>query len=128
MTQLVAGAKDRVRTPPSIRERRLKKFLSYYRPYLGWLIAALACAFVVSGATLALPLCVNAVTKDLHGSGATPDALNRVWMLGALKVALVVAQVLCNAFVDYQGHMMGARMEGVLCFVLFVLFLLLSFG
>ena len=128
MTLLVAGAKDRVLTPPSIRARRLKKFLSYYRPYLGWLIADLACAFVVSGAPLALPLCVNAVTKDLLGSGATPDALNRVWMLGALMVALVVAQVLCNAFVDYQGHMMGARMEGDMRTELFEHYQKLSFG
>jgi ATP-binding cassette subfamily B protein len=127
MTLLVAGAKDRVRAPSSaLRVRRLKKFLSYYRPYLGWLIADLACAFVVSGTTLALPLCVNAVTKDLLG--AAPEALGRVWVLGALMLALVVAQVLCNAFVDYQGHMMGARMEGDMRTELFEHYQRLSFG
>jgi ATP-binding cassette subfamily B protein len=128
MTLLVAGAKDRVRLPSSVRTRRLKKFLSYYRPYLSWLFADLACAFVVSGATLALPLCVNAATKGLLGAGSAPDALARIWMLGAVMLALVVAQVLCNAFVDYQGHMMGARMEGDMRSELFEHYQKLSFG
>jgi ATP-binding cassette subfamily B protein len=124
MTLLVAGAKDRVRPSPSLRARRLKKFLSYYRPYLGWLFADLACAFVVSGTTLALPLCVNAMTKGLLGKGV-PD---HVWMLGGLMLGLVIAQVLCNAFVDYQGHMMGARMEGDMRVELFDHYQKLSFG
>ncbi|HUO88395.1 MAG TPA: ABC transporter ATP-binding protein [Rhizomicrobium sp.] len=128
MPLLVAGAKDRVRPPSSLRARRLRKFLSYYRPYLGWLVADLACAFVVSSATLALPLCVNAATKHLLGAAAAPDALGRIWMLGALMLALVVAQALCNAFVDYQGHMMGARMEGDMRVELFEHYQKLSFG
>jgi ATP-binding cassette subfamily B protein len=126
MTLLVVGAKDCVRPPLSVKARRLRKFLSYYRPYLGWLGADLACAFVVSGTTLALPLCVNAVTKDLLG--AAPVTLHRIWMLGALMLALVVAQVLCSAFVDYQGHMMGARMEGDMRTELFEHYQKLSFG
>ena len=31
--------------------------------------------------------------------------------MGALMLALVGVYTLCTMFIDYQGHMMGARME-----------------
>ena len=32
-------------------------------------------------------------------------------LLSAVMIALVAIHALCNAFVDYQGHVMGAMME-----------------
>src|SRR5690606_9239028 len=89
---------------------RARKFFSYYRPYLGWLFADVACAFVVSAVTLLLPLCARYITKNVLEENA-PDALNQIYTMGAIMLALVVAHTLCNIFIDYQGHMMGARME-----------------
>jgi ATP-binding cassette subfamily B protein len=43
-------------------------------------------------------------------------------------LALVAVQALCTVFVDYQGHMMGARMEGDMRAELFAHFQKLSFG
>jgi ATP-binding cassette subfamily B protein len=40
-----------------------------------------------------------------------PNALNQIYMMGALMLVLVVVHTVCNMFVDYQGHMMGALME-----------------
>jgi ATP-binding cassette subfamily B protein len=42
---------------------RSKKFLSYYKPYIGLFFADLACAFIVSAITLVLPLCISYITK-----------------------------------------------------------------
>ena len=89
---------------------RLKKFLSYYKPYVGLFTADMACAFIVSAATLLFPLLTSYITKNLLG-GSTPDSLNQIYLLGAAMLVLVVIHTLCNTFVDYQGHMMGTLME-----------------
>lgn len=89
---------------------RSKKFLSYYKPYLGLFFADMVCALIVSATTLALPLCISYITKNVLG-GHMPNALNQIYWMGAVMVALVVIHVACNTFVDYQGHMMGAMME-----------------
>ncbi len=89
---------------------RSKKFLSYYKPYLGLLVADLACAFVVSAITLTLPLCARYITKNvLEGDGS--NAIDQIFIMGAAMLTLIIVHALCNMFVDYQGHMMGALME-----------------
>ncbi|HLJ34420.1 MAG TPA: ABC transporter ATP-binding protein, partial [Ktedonobacteraceae bacterium] len=49
-------------------------------------------------------------TKNLL-EGHTPHALNQIYLMGALMLALVGIYTLCTLFIDFQGHMMGARME-----------------
>ncbi len=106
---------------------RVKKFFSYYKPYLGLLSADLACAFVVSAITLALPLCARYITKNILEANA-PDALSQIYTMGAVMGGLVLVYVLCNGFVDHQGHMMGTRMEAQMRAELFDHFQTLSFG
>ncbi len=90
--------------------RRAVKFLSYYKPYSRLLALDLLCAFAISGITLALPLCVRHITGNLLAPG-TPNQLRDIGLVAGLMLALLAAHTLCNLFVDYQGHMMGARME-----------------
>jgi ATP-binding cassette, subfamily B, bacterial len=89
---------------------RTKKFLSYYKPYKGLLFADLLCALAVSATTLIIPLCARYITKDVLEE-ITPDALSRIYGMGVVMLLLVAIYVICNSFVDYQGHMMGALME-----------------
>jgi len=89
---------------------RSKKFLSYYKPYIRLLLADLACALAVSVATLLIPLCVRYITKNILAE-ITPTTLSQIYGMGVVMLALVVIYVVCNSFVDYQGHMMGALME-----------------
>jgi ATP-binding cassette, subfamily B, bacterial len=89
---------------------RSKKFLSYYKPYLRLFLADMACAFIVSAITLILPLCIRYIAKNLL-EGNTPDALNQIYAWGAVMLVLVLVHAVCNTFVDYKGHMMGAMME-----------------
>ncbi len=89
---------------------RSRKFLSYYRPYLPLLALDLFCAFVISAITLILPLCVRYITENLlQGTSAQPYV--ELALIAALMLALVAVHAICNRFVDYQGHMMGAMME-----------------
>jgi ATP-binding cassette subfamily B protein len=89
---------------------RGKKFFSYYKPYMGLFLADMGCALIVSAVTLLLPLCAQYVTKNILESDM-PDALSQISLMGALMLALVGVQTLCIMFIDYQGHVMGARME-----------------
>ncbi|MDA1073442.1 MAG: ABC transporter ATP-binding protein [Proteobacteria bacterium] len=90
---------------------RRKKFFSCYRPHLGVLAADLACAVLVATTTLALPLCANFVVKQLT-EGADHEALyDQMYLVGGLMIILIALEAGSRLFVDYQGHVMGARME-----------------
>ncbi|WNB93805.1 ABC transporter ATP-binding protein [Bacillus sp. NEB1478] len=88
----------------------VKKFLSYYRPYLPLFLSVLATAIIVSSVTLVLPLLVRYITKDVL-EGDLSIALDKVYKIGALMLVLVAIQNLGTYFVDYKGHEVGARME-----------------
>lgn len=88
----------------------IKRFFSYYKPYLGLFLSVLIIAFIVSGITLILPLLVRYITKDVL-EGDLSVALHKVYWIGGIMFILVVVQNLGTYFVDYKGHVVGARME-----------------
>lgn len=106
---------------------RNKKFLSYYQPYRGLLLTDLACALIVSATTLALPLCADYITKNILASHP-PDALHQLYRMGAVMLVVLLLRIGANMFVDYQGHLMGARMESDVRSELFEHYQKLSFG
>ena len=87
----------------------------------------MACAFIVSAISLVLPLCVRYITKDVLQANA-PDALEQIYAMGAIMLALVVAYTACLVFVDYRGHMMGTLMESDMRSELFEHYQKLSFN
>lgn len=89
---------------------RYKKFLSYYKPYLGLFCADMFCAFIASAISLILPLCARYITKDILDGNAS-DILTQIYAMGLIMLVLVIIYTACNTFVDYQGHMMGTLME-----------------
>jgi ATP-binding cassette subfamily B protein len=107
---------------------RAKKFLSYYKPYRGLLLADLLCAIIISAAALLLPVSTNFITKNLLAKEGTPGTLDKIYELGAAMLALVALQALCTLFVDYQGHVMGAKMERDMRRELFEYYQKLSFS
>jgi len=100
-------------TVPAARNAglRFSKFLSYYRPYRGLLVVDLLCAIVISAAALLLPVFANVITKNLLAKAGAPGELDRIYTLGVAMLLLVAVQAVCTLFVDYQGHVMGAKME-----------------
>jgi len=89
----------------------MRKFLSYYRPHLPVLAADLVCAALVAATAVALPLCANYVTSYLLSLPEAPDTIARIYAMGGLMLGLLAVQVLAIYFVDYRGHVMGARIE-----------------
>ena len=105
---------------------RGRKFVSYYRPYRGLFAADMACALVVSAITLGLPLCAQYITNSIPQRNA-PHALEHIYMVGGLMLVLVAVLTLSTMFIDFQGHMMGARMESDMRSELFAHYETLSF-
>ena len=93
---------------------RIRRFLSYYRPHIPLLLADLACAVIVAITALALPLCAHQVTRQLAALNNVPAALAGIYAVGGLMLALLAVQAVSTLFVDYQGHVMGAKMESAL--------------
>ena len=106
---------------------RSRKFLSYYKPYLGLFFTDMVCAFIVSATTLIIPLCANYITKNIL-QGNTINTLSQIYAMGAIMLMLIVVHTICNMFVAYQGHMMGALMERDMRAELFEHYQKLSFG
>jgi len=113
---------------PDLTRARFAKFFSYYRPHIPLLLADLGCAVIVSTTALFLPLCANHVTKQLVTLGEGPGALGQIYAMGGVMLALLAAQALSTLFVDYQGHVMGAKMESALRKELFEHCQVLSFS
>ncbi|WP_454848647.1 ABC transporter ATP-binding protein [Rhizobium binxianense] len=93
------------------RRSRMRKFLSYYRPHLPLLLADLACAILVAGTAVALPLCANFVTSRLVALPDSPQAYGQILAMGGIMLAILAIQMFAIFFVDYRGHVMGARIE-----------------
>jgi ATP-binding cassette, subfamily B, bacterial len=89
---------------------RTKKFFSYYRPYLSLFLSVMICAFIVAAITLLFPLLTRYITKTILEGGA-PNALSEIYRTGALMLLLILIHTVCNYYVDYRGHAMGAMME-----------------
>lgn len=88
----------------------LRRFLSYYRPEIGWFIADTLCALTYAGIDLAFPIILRNLTDGLFTEGAQA-------IMGALPylalglAAMYLVRTACIYFVAAQGHIMGARME-----------------
>ncbi|PDV89069.1 thiamine ABC transporter permease [Rhizobium sp. H4] len=93
------------------RWSRMRKFLSYYRPHLPLLLADLLCAVLVAGTAVALPLCANIVTSRLLALPDAPEAFAQILAMGGVMLAVLAVQIAAIFFVDYRGHVMGARIE-----------------
>jgi ATP-binding cassette, subfamily B, bacterial len=105
---------------------RTKKFFSYYKPYLGLFVSVMTCALIVAGITLLFPLLTRYITKTVL-EGGMPNARTEIYRTGALMLLLIVIHTVCNYYVDYRGHAMGAMMESDMRTELFEHYQKLSF-
>ncbi|SJZ53566.1 ABC transporter ATP-binding protein [Anaerorhabdus furcosa] len=88
---------------------RVKKFLSYYKPYKKLFFADMFCALVVAAISLILPLCTREITNTILVK--TPIEYNAIFMIGAFMIGLVCIEFAANFFITYKGHLMGVYME-----------------
>jgi len=106
---------------------RIKKLLSYYKPYLKLFYTVMACALVGSSIALLYPLLTRYITKDILENDLS-NALSQIYIVCGIMLVLVVIQNLSQFVVDYHGHKMGAMMESDMRRELFVHYQKLSFN
>lgn len=92
------------------KEGKLKKLAAYYKNYKGLFFTDLVFATVGSGITLAIPLIVRYITGTVVEQPVS-EATNMIFKLGVLLIIMVLAEMGCNYYITYFGHMMGAMME-----------------
>ena len=91
-------------------EHKWKRLAGYYRPYRGLFFADLLFAVLGAGVSLGIPLIVRYITTNviiLPGN----EALQIIAKLGAVMLAMVALECYCNFFIEYYGHIMGAKIE-----------------
>jgi len=88
----------------------LRRFIPYYRPYLGILTLDMVCALLTTVCALVFPLIVRQIT-DLAVSDASSITLEIVLKLGALYVGLLLLEAGSRYYMQSQGHIMGAKIE-----------------
>ena len=88
----------------------IRKFLSYYKPYKGLFMSLMVASVVAAAASLVLPLLVRHITNDILASGAN-NVLPQILRIGAIMAAIILTQTGAGIFIDWMGHVMGARIE-----------------
>ncbi|MBQ3048980.1 MAG: ABC transporter ATP-binding protein [Oscillospiraceae bacterium] len=104
-----------------------KKFLSYYKPYMGLFSADMFFACLGAAISLVIPLMIRYITNDVIYRDMD-EALRVIIILAAIMVGLILLECYCNYFIAYYGHMMGAKMEFNMRNEIFVHYQKLSFS
>lgn len=91
-------------------KNKLKKLFSYYKPYKGLFLADMFFAILGAAVTLVLPLIVRYITNEVVYFEGN-EVMRTITMLGGLMIFLVLVEYVCNYFIAFYGHMMGAKME-----------------
>ncbi len=88
----------------------IKKFIPYYKPYIGVFLLDLVCASILSVIDLAFPQFLRILRTTLFMEDADTIIKNLVY-IAVLLLLMYTVRCLCKYYVTYQGHMMGAKME-----------------
>ncbi len=88
----------------------IKKFIPYYKPYLGVFFLDLSCATVLSVIDLAFPQFLRILRSTLF-LRSEEEILHSLGLIAGGLIIMYIIRSLCRYYVTYQGHMMGARME-----------------
>lgn len=90
--------------------KQFKEVLRYYTPYKFLFFSDMFFAMLGATVTLVLPLIVRYITSTV----ITYDldvARVIIMKLGLLMLGLVIIEFICNYYIAYWGHIMGARIE-----------------
>jgi ATP-binding cassette subfamily B protein len=88
----------------------IKKFIPYYKPYIGVFLLDLLCASILSLIDLAFPQFLRILRTTLFLE-EPKVILGRLGVIALLLLVMYTVRSFCRWYVTYQGHMMGARME-----------------
>ncbi len=85
----------------------LRKFASYYRPYVGLFILDLSCTVAIAAVELIFPMATRFAINELLPS----DAYTAFFLLMALLLVGYIVRAALQYVVSFWGHTMGVYME-----------------
>ncbi len=92
------------------KKGNLRRFLPYYKRYLGVLVFDLFCASLTTICALVLPMIVRAITnKGIYDIDSL--TLTYILRLGGLYAFLKIVDAAASFFMASIGHIMGAKIE-----------------
>ena len=91
-------------------KENLKKMASFYKPYMGTFLLDMFFAFVASAIALVIPLTVRSITSALSKGDKNMNT-EKIYIIGAVLVILVIIQMFANFYISNFGHVMGAKIE-----------------
>lgn len=91
--------------------KKMKKFMSYYKPYKKLFFADMFFALLAAIISLIYPLIVRYITNVLLVNYEISDAINIIVVLIFIMIGLAILEYLSNFFVTYKGHVMGTLIE-----------------
>ena len=92
------------------KQGEFRRFVGYYKPYLGIFSADMFFAFLEAGVALAIPLIIRYITSTVvYWDHA--EAFAEIIKLACVLVGLVIVEAGSTYFVTSIGHIMGCRME-----------------
>ena len=103
---------DRQREDASRRSRKetaglLKRFIQYYKPHKKLFCMDMGAALLVALIGVVYPI----ITRTMLNTLIPERNYRMIVILGLTLLALYVAKMLLNYFIQYQGHMMGVYMQ-----------------
>ncbi len=86
----------------------LKKFLSYYKPHRLIFTLDMIASFTVSMVGIFYPIVTRSMVNEFTSGGRSTKIIVGG---GILLLILYVIRLLLNYFIQYQGHVMGVKMQ-----------------
>ena len=105
----------------------IRKFIPYYKPYIGVFVMDLICATILSAIDLMFPQLLRVLRATLFQESADV-IMASLGKLALFLIAIYLVRALCRHYVIYQGHIMGAKMETDMRQDIFVHYQRLSFS
>ena len=85
----------------------IKRFIAYYRPHLPLFAADMAASVMISLLGMVYPVMTNRMLNDY----IPHKAYRAIVTAGVCVLVIYTARMLLRFFVQYQGHMVGTRMQ-----------------
>ncbi len=85
----------------------IKRFISYYKPYIGLFLLDMLAAVIISVCNLFYPSVVKAIINDY----VYLDTPRMLIIASAVLLGVYVIKAACTYVVSYHGHVMGIRMQ-----------------
>ena len=88
----------------------IKRFIPYYKPYVGIMVIDLFCAALTTICEIVLPLIMRNITNTGVDNFAALT-VEYVLKIGGLYIVLRLIDAAAFYYMSYAGHVMGTKME-----------------